>query len=335
MGSGLRGAGRQGYSPAVAKETRKLRRQQGKSESGSVSSRQGSASLSEVVRPEIPDPFSSKNIRTTLIRTGIPVAVIWGIGAMVAGVSQSKTTMYVALGIPAVLTLVVVGIVIWAVRQTRKAQTVASILATADTAEGREAAMAKLGKDYKEKDATAVFARAQLVMQEDPGAALGILEQIDLGKVTPAVADEARSQRAMIHLMLGQPTKARDLVDSIDLKRHQEPRSKAMMAAVIGEAWARTGQARKGLLTMELFNPEEEQYQQLRPQLYRARAYAFAYINDVKQMRRALKKLLDQDARLLGGFLGGKGHPLLQKEAKKMLEQSGQVPRKMQIQRKL
>jgi hypothetical protein len=50
-------------------------------------------------------------------------------------------------------------------------------------------------------------------------------------------------------------------------------------------------------------------------------------------MRRALKKLLDQDARLLAGFLGKKTHPLLAREAKKMLEQSGAIPRRMVVKR--
>jgi hypothetical protein len=50
-------------------------------------------------------------------------------------------------------------------------------------------------------------------------------------------------------------------------------------------------------------------------------------------MKRSLKKLLAEDARLLGGFMMKRTHPLLQKEAKKLLEQSGQVPRKVVIQR--
>jgi len=37
--------------------------------------------------------------------------------------------------------------------------------------------------------------------------------------------------------------------------------------------------------------------------------------------------------RLLAGFMTKRTHPLLQKEAKKMIEQSGLVPRRMQVQR--
>jgi hypothetical protein len=85
--------------------------------------------------------------------------------------------------------------------------------------------------------------------------------------------------------------------------------------------------------TLNLFDPEDSTFEQLRPQLYRAWCYAYAYTNDQAGMKRALKKLLVQDARLLGGFMLKRTHPLLQKEAKKLLEQSGQVPRKVMIQR--
>jgi predicted Zn-dependent protease len=138
----------------------------------------------------------------------------------------------------------------------------------------------------------------------------------------------------MIHLMLGEVSPARQLVDNIDLSRHQEPKSRAMLAAVVAEAWARSGQAKRAQETLELFDPEDAAYEQLRPQLYRALAFACAYLNDVKGMRRALKKLLDQDVRLLGPFMLKKTHPLLQKEVKKLIEQSGQVPRKMVVQRR-
>ena len=106
-----------------------------------------------------------------------------------------------------------------------------------------------------------------------------------------------------------------------------------MMSAVVAEAWARTGQAKKGQETIELYNPDDPEFEPVRPQLHRARDFVYSATGDIKAMRRSMRKLLDQDARLLAGFLGKRTHPLLQKEAKKMLEQSGQVPRKMQIQR--
>jgi hypothetical protein len=52
-------------------------------------------------------------------------------------------------------------------------------------------------------------------------------------------------------------------------------------------------------------------------------------------MKRDLKKLAQVDVRLLGGFMMKRTHPLLQKEAKRMVEQSGAVPRKMVVQRRV
>jgi hypothetical protein len=51
-------------------------------------------------------------------------------------------------------------------------------------------------------------------------------------------------------------------------------------------------------------------------------------------VRKVLRKLADIDIRLLGGFMIKRAHPLLQKEAKKLLEQSGAVPKRMQVQRR-
>ena len=51
-----------------------------------------------------------------------------------------------------------------------------------------------------------------------------------------SIADEARSQRAMIHLTLGQVNLARQLVDNIELKRHQDPRSRAMIGAIAADS---------------------------------------------------------------------------------------------------
>ena len=87
--------------------------------------------------------------------------------------------------------------------------------------------------------------------------------------------------------------------------------------------------------TLAVLDPEDAEYEKLRPQLYRAMAYGYAHTNDLKGMRRVLKKLVQLDVRLLGGFMSKRTHPLLQKEAKKVAEQSGLVPRKMVVQRRV
>lgn len=315
----------------MARESRKLQRVQ----SQKAEPKKGKPDLTRAMKAAPPvDPLGSGQLRALLIRLGLILLAVWMLFGLIATIVASETVRAVLIGIPSLLTVLAIGLVFWTLRQANKARGVASILSGVETAEDRKVALGKLETSFKKKDTAAVFAKAQLELADDPKKALATLEQIDLSKVMGPVADEARAQRAMIHLTQGEVGAARQLVDNIDLKRHQEPRSRAMMAAVASEAWARSGEAKKGLETLGLFDPDEDVYEQLRPQLYRAYAYAYAHMSDVKGMRRALKKLLAQDVRLLGGFLMKKTHPLLQKEAKKLLEQSGQVPRKMIVQRR-
>lgn len=286
-------------------------------------------------KQSVPDPLSPENLKKLGVRLGIPVAVGWIIAALIPH--------WAAKAVMGVITVAIAGILVWALRYARKSRAVVDILKGADTPEGRKEALQKLESDFKKDDAAAVFARAQLEMQEDPRAALKTLEQINLSKVMAHVADEARAQRAMIHLILGETDEARALVDPIDLSRHQEPRSRATLTAIIGEAWARSGQAKRAVELLEKLDPDDAAYQDLRPQLLRARAFAYAWANDTKQMRNALRQLKAQNAQFLTGFITKKKnpmgvaprgvHPLLEKEAFEMLMKSGAVQRKMEVRR--
>lgn len=316
----------------MASETRKLKRAADRQTEGA---KQPSLGSRPPVKAAIDSPLGSEQLKGMIGRLAIPVVAVWLIGGLVAGFSQTSTVRAIALSIPALVTVLAVAVVIWALRQSKKAQGVASILSGVESAEDRKAALEKLDASYKQNDPTAVFARAQLEMQDDPKKALATLEKIDLTKVMAAVADETRAQRAMIHLTLGDIGPARQLVDNIDLGRQRDPKTRAMLTAICTEAWARTGNAKKSVELLGVIDPEDALYEQLRPQLYRAQAYAYAYTNDLKGMRRALKKLVTTDVRLLGGFMTKRTHPLLQKEAKKMVEQSGAVPRKMVVQRRV
>lgn len=317
---------------AVAKESRKIRRNsEGPANAEKASQRPASASAAAAA---LPDPLSGERLKMLLVRLGLPLLGAWILGALIAGVSRTTTWQVIALAVPAALTLGALGLLMWVVRQTRKARGVAGILSKVETQDERKAALAELESKYKGNDPTAIFARAQLLLAEDPKKALAALETINLSKVMANVADEARGQRAMIHLMLGEVAPARDLADGIQLSRHQDARSRAMLAAVVAEAWARSGQAKRAVDTLSVIDADDAELAQLRPQLLRAQAYAFAHTDDLKSARRVLRKLSDHDARLLGGFMGKKTHPLLQREARKLLEQSGAVQRKMQFQRR-
>lgn len=280
------------------------------------------------------DPFSPQNLKTLGLRLGIPVLVGWVVAFAISG--------WIPKAIAGVFTLVVAGLVFWTVRLTQRARGVAEIVKGADTPEARKEALEKLGRDYKKDDATALFARAQLEMQEDPRKALASLEEIKLDKVLPQVADEARAQRAMIHLLYGETDEARALVDKVDLTRHKEDRSRAMITAIVAEALARTGAAKKATEMLDLVDGAAAEGPDLKPQVLRARAFAQAWSNQTKQMRATLRAMVAINPQLLGGFVtkrkGGAAsrgvHPMLEKEAIELLQKSGQVQRQMKFQRR-
>jgi hypothetical protein len=286
-------------------------------------------------RMQQPDPFSRENVKKMAIRMGIPLAIGWVLAFAFPG--------WIPKAVAGVATLIMAGIVAWIYRFTSKTKAVAGIVRDADTPEKRKEALDKLDSDFKDGDVAATFAKAQLQLQEDPRAALTTLETIDLKKVMAPMADETRSQRAMIHLMLGETDHARTLADQVDLTRHKEARTRATLAAIVGEAWARSGQARKAVDMLEAFNLDDDDIQELRPQFYRSLAFAYAWSNQTKKMKATLRKLKSINVQLLMGFITKKKnpqgvsprgvHPALEKEAFNMVMKSGAVPRKMQFKR--
>jgi hypothetical protein len=317
----------------VARETKKIQRSQEKQDkvSGKSKRAQLNAPL-QVSGSNAPDPLNPQVMKSMWTRVGLILLGVWAVGGLIALMSQSQTVTWITLGIVVTLTLVVFGVIAWTLRRARSAQEVASLLRGVTSDEDRKAALGKLEAEGS-KDPAKLFARAQLEMSQDPRKALETLEQIDLTKNAGIVADEARGQRAMIHLTLGQVGLARQLVDNIDLKRSQDPRSRAMLTAITAEALARSGDVERAQTLLSALDSGDSTIAELRPQLLRAQAFALAHAGKFKDLKRILKQMMDIDARLLGGFLQGKGHPLLQKEAKKMIEQSGIVPRRMQVQR--
>ncbi len=278
-----------------------------------------------------PDPAAAEkpalDLKKTYTRLGLVLAVAWALAIGVTSWSKSPVPI-IAMG---VVTLVVAGVVIWLLRYLKRSQALGALLRGADSEEGRKEALKKLETEYKKDDAQAVLARAQLEMQEDPRKALATLETVDVEKVrTPGLASQLRAMRAMIHLTLGEPQEARQLADKLDLSKQQDAKARAMFATVAGEAWARTGDAKRAVETLELFNPDDPEFTELRPQMWRARAFAYAGANDMKGAGRALKKLAEMSPHLLGMFVGAKKiHPLLEREARQIATRMGAVPRKM------
>ena len=275
--------------------------------------------LRELTQQEEKPPADLSKI---YLRGGALVVVVWLIALIVRH--------WIGFAVAGVLTVAGVVALFWLRRYMAKTQALGTILKGADTQEGRKAALERIDTEFKKGDTQAVIAKAQLQMQDDPRAALGTLEAVNLDKELGPIAGQIRAMRAMIHLTLGETAEARALADKLDLGKQQEPKTRVMFAAVAAEAWARTGAGRKAVDTLDLFNPEADDMGELRAQLWRSRAFAYAAVNDTKGITRSVKKLASINPHLLGMFVGQKKvHPLLEREAKQVVMQLGIVPRKM------
>ncbi len=282
--------------------------------------------LRDLAKPAADAPEKPQaDLKKIFIRVGGVLALVW-VGALFL-----VRWSIIPVAVAAVLTAVGVGASIWIVRYVNKSRQLGALLKGAgESEEGRQEALKRLESDYKKGDVQASIARAQLEMQEDPRKALATLESVDLSKQLGPVADQVRCTRATIHLQLGEIQEARALVDKMELGKQQDVKTRAMFAAVAGETWGRTGQGKKGLELLEVFNPDDPELSEMRVQMWRARAFAAAGAGDMKAAGRALRKLSEMSPQLLGMFVGAKKvHPMLQQEAKQILMRSGAVPRKM------
>lgn len=278
--------------------------------------------LAEIGKAEERPPVDLKKI---YVRVALVVAVIWVIALIV------PVGGWIPKAVAGLSTLVAIGVMVWLDRYVKKTAALGAILKGADTEEGRKKALERLDTEFKKGDTQAVIAKAQLQMQEDPRAALATLESVNVDKELAPIAGQVRAMRAMLHLTLGETAEARALADKLELGKQQEPKTRVMFAAVAGEAWARSGQGRKAVDTLDLFNPDAPEHAEMKAQMWRARAFAYAAVNDTKGISRALKKLADINPHLLGMFLPPqkKVHPLLEREAKQMVARLGIVQRKM------
>lgn len=283
--------------------------------------------LRDLAKPAPGQERAPVDLQKLYLRGGLFLGALWLLALAMWSWQHVMWPIYTA----AALSAVVAGGGWWFVGYVRKNEQLGAIVRGADTVEGRKEAIKRLESDFKKGDVSATMARAQIEMQEDPRKALETLETIDLGKVTLApVADQVRAIRAQLHLSLGEVAQARALADKLELGKQEDQKTRVMFATVAGEAWARSGQAKKAIETLELFNPEEPENAEARVQMWRARAFAYASANDMKALDRSLKKLADTNPHLLAMFIGQKKiHPLLERAAKQMLMKSGAVQRKM------
>ena len=252
--------------------------------------------------PLPPDPLSPQALRPLALRVGIPLVLLWIVVLFLNG--------WIPKAILGGLTVAVAGVAFWALRYAGRSRRVAQLVRdVGDSPAARKEALDKLETGFKKDDTAAIFAKAQLQMQENPRDALKTLETVNLDRVMAPIADQARAQRGMIHLMLGDTEEARVLIDGIDLSRHKDAQTRATLGAIMGESLARSGQAKKAVTLLEAFDLSNAVYKDLLPQLLRAKAFAYAWASDTKLMKQTLRRLAQNQSAVLNGVHHQKEKP--------------------------
>ncbi|HVZ33651.1 MAG TPA: hypothetical protein VG963_14565, partial [Polyangiaceae bacterium] len=116
----------------MAKESRKITRASEPAAGSVKPSRNAAAAV------QVEDPLSPERLKSMALRLGLPLLGAWLLGALVAGIAHTTAVQAVALGIPAALTVAAVVLVLWALRQARKARGVAGILSKVETKDDRQ-----------------------------------------------------------------------------------------------------------------------------------------------------------------------------------------------------
>jgi tetratricopeptide (TPR) repeat protein len=255
---------------------------------------------------------------------GVALAVVW----VIAGILQPNIG-YVGFIVAGVLTLVALGFLIWVWRLTRKSADIAAILKGATDKESRLAALEQLRARQSPggKDALNAIAQAQLVAQENPGEAIRILEAIDLKKAPAMVQDDVRANLAMFYLMQGRARDARELADEIRLDRQPQAKAKAMYAAVIAEAYARTGKPEEARKLLDTYDPSDKEFGQVAGMLLRAQVYTFTATKKRGRAQKAMEQLLEVDPNMVAAFVQKGQRPEVSRLARQVLGSAGAIPK--------
>jgi hypothetical protein len=222
-----------------------------------------------------------------------------------------------------VLTVALIAILLLSFRMMRKQKRVVDLLqGSTASPEARKSALAKLGEGKDAGSPTNVFARAQLQAQDDPEAALRLLDTVELKQYPPTMQDDVSLLRVQLCLGLGRTQEARKSADLINLDNPSRAQMKAMGSAIVAEAWARTGKSKDALALIENIEYPKENREQIETQVRIARIFARFASNQRGAARNELNALANDNPDYLGRFIlpQFKVHPELQKLARSVLQ---------------
>jgi type II secretory pathway pseudopilin PulG len=235
-----------------------------------------------------------------------------------------NTGSTVVLAIAGVLTAVLAGVLLWAMRTIRKHKSTVSLLQGAIASpEARREALAKLSGGKDANSPTNVFARAQLLAADDPEAALKLLGSVELRNYHPSMQDDVSLLQTQLYLRLGRTKDARKTADVMNLDNPQRKEIRALAATIVAEAWARTGKPKEALALLDTVELPKKDAEQIAVQARVARIFARFAANQRGPARAELAALADDDLNHLGRFVlpQFRVHPELQKLARSVFEQ--------------
>ncbi len=265
-----------------------------------------------------PDQAQTGFRKKNLIVIGFGFALLWA-AAIASG-------SFIFIGIASVLTTIALAIAFWAWKQVRSHKSLTSVLQKAgESPEARREAIAVLEADKKSGDLTNIIARAQLMASDDPAAALNLLEPIELKSVSAAMQDDFALLKSQLLLNFGRAKQARPLVDWVNVDNPQRKEIRPLMAAIVGETWARTGSAKEANELLDTVDASEAANSDAATLLMSARVFAHFGAGKKGLTRAALGELAAVDPNLLGRFIAPKAqiHPGLQRLAREAFERKG------------
>jgi hypothetical protein len=277
--------------------------------------------------PDAPQVPASGISRKVWIRIAIVVVLVWAF------------TIYTGSGVLAIvvgtLTLVLAGVLIWALRTLKKHRNTISLLqGAAASPEARADALSKLSSAKDANSPTNVFARAQLLSSDDPQGALKLLNSVELRNYHPSMQDDVSLLKTQIYLRLGRTADARKAADGMNLENPQRKEVRPLAASIVAEAWARAGKPKEALALLDTIELPKKDGEQIGLQVRVARVFARFAANQRGPARAELAALADEDPNQRGRFVlpQFRVHPELQKLARSVFEQHPSARRQIKTQ---
>jgi hypothetical protein len=262
--------------------------------------------------PVAPQPAIPKK---TFLYIGLVFAALWAFA-----IYTGSLVVQIIVG---VLTLIVAGLLLYALRMVKKQRALIGTLQGAtQSPEARREALAKLEEGKDANEPTNIFARAQLMAQDDPKAAIALLDKQELKSFPAAMQDDVAILKTQLYLGTGRTQDARKVAETINLDNPSRKEVRSMAAVIVAEAFARTGKPKEALALVDSIDPPKKDSEQILVQARVVKVFAKFAMNQRPAARAELVSLADEDVNYLGRFLMPqfKVHPELQKLARQVLE---------------